>query len=602
MELSIGKAVSQQLTRHKDLAVRELLGAAMKKHHGGNLFAANEMYQQVLKMDASNVGAMHMLGLLASQVGQIDSALVFYSEALKIEKKQADIYADRGGAYLVLGKPAEAAIDFEAAIDLDRSNSDYFYNLALALQGLGKAEAAKSSYLKTIALSPNHALALNNLGGIYHAQNKFRKAIDSYTLAIECDALYSAPLNNRGVANHKLKRFQSAISDFQSSIRLNPRYCEAYNNLGVSLQRVGRLEEALSAYTKSIEIRPDYYEALNNRGTVLKELHQFEGALIDFDKAISSNTNYSPDALLNKSLLLLLLGKLKTGWKLYENRWDTVTYRKFKRNFKQPLWLGIESLKQKTILLHSEQGLGDTIQFCRFAPVIADLGANVVLEVQQELVELLKSVSGRVKVIEKGKELSHFDYHCPLMSLPFVLSTETNSIPRKLAYLKPNEKVIKKWESKLITLKKPLVGLVWQGGRQNSNDHNRSMDLCEMAASVPSKYGLISLQKEVAPKDKEYMSGLANMEHFGDDLSDFLDTAALAQQMEVIITVDTSVAHLAGAIGKSTCLLLPFMPDFRWLLVRKDSPWYPSIKIFRQTNARSWDEPLLEIQKYLNER
>lgn len=602
MEISVGNAVSQRLTRHKDLAVRELFKAAMEKHHGGNFLAANEMYQQVLKMDASNVGAIHMLGLLASQVGQIDCALVFYNEALKIEKKQADIYADRGGAYLALGKPNEAAMDFESAIDLDKSNGDHFYNLALALQGLGRVEAAQLSYLKTIALSPNHALALNNLGGIYHAQNKLQKAVDSYTLAIESDALYPAPLNNRGVAKHKLEKFQSAISDFRSSIILNPRYCEAYNNLGVSLQRIGQLEEALSAYTKSLEICPEYYEALNNRGTVLKELHQFEGALIDFDKAIETNTNYAPDAILNKSLLLLLLGNLKPGWKLYESRWDTVTHSKFKRNFSQPLWLGIESLNQKTILLHSEQGLGDTIQFCRFAPIISELGANVVLEVQPELTELLKSLPGKVKVLEKGAALPHFDYHCPLMSLPFALSTDINSIPRNVPYLKPSDKAIKKWRSKLGISKRPLVGLVWRGGKQNSNDHNRSMELLEIVTSVPPKYDLVSLQKDIFSEDKRSLSSLANIQQFGDELVNFLDTAALIQQLEVIITVDTSVAHLAGAMGKPTCLLVPYLPDFRWLLGRKDSPWYPNVKIFRQTNTRSWDAPLSKIREYLNER
>ena len=277
----------------------------------------------------------------------------------------------------------------------------------------------------------------------------------------------------------------------------------------------------------------------------------------------------------------------------YEWRWKLEKNKLDQRIISKPLWLGKDSLKGKTILLHSEQGLGDSIQFCRYASLVKNLGAKVLLEIPEHLTHLLKNLDGVDILIEKGNSLPSFDYHCPLMSLPIAFNTELNSVPNSDAYLKASEAKIEIW-SKLLGLKtKTRIGLVWSGNANHKNDRNRTISLQELVEILPTQLEFICLQKEIRINDKENLENSC-IKHYEKQIIDFSDTAALCHLMDLVICVDTSAAHLAGAMGKPTWILLPYVPDWRWLLDRDDSPWYNSVKLYRQNEDRAW-APVLEL-------
>ena len=296
----------------------------------------------------------------------------------------------------------------------------------------------------------------------------------------------------------------------------------------------------------------------------------------------------------------LLSGNFKNGWEDYEWRWKSEEISKTvgARNFSQPLWLGAESLKDKTILLYAEQGLGDTIQFCRYAQLVEERGAKVILEVQRPLVNLLKDLKGPSQIIAKGDTPTNFDYQCPLLSLPLAFKTELHTIPPTQSISTPQEK-ISEWQAKLGEKSKPRIGIVWSGSTEHKNDHNRSLTLSNLMPHLSPYVEYICLQKELRSIDKELLSKHPQIKYFGDTLEDFTDTAALCELMDVVISVDTSVAHLASTLGKPTWVLLPYSPDWRWLLDRNDSPWYPSVKLYRQEKIHDWHGVLEKVKSDL---
>ena len=303
---------------------------------------------------------------------------------------------------------------------------------------------------------------------------------------------------------------------------------------------------------------------------------------------------------------MLLDGQFAQGWQEYEWRWKkegTIKTAGF-RNFPQPLWLGAEPLRNKTILLYGEQGLGDTIQFCRYMSLVAKFGAKVILEVQRPLVKLLKNLEGVSHIIAKGDTVPAFDYQCPLLSLPLAFKTELNTIPPAAKNITSDNEKNSKWQSKLGGKSKPRVGLVWSGSTGHKNDHNRSLTLTELLPHLPSNVDYVCLQKELRDIDKVALEKNSHIQFYGDALEDFTDTAALCDLMDVVISVDTSVAHLAGTLRKPTWVLLPYSPDWRWLLDRDDSPWYPSAKLYRQEKIGNWNgvlEKLMrDLEKFVN--
>ncbi len=371
------------------------------------------------------------------------------------------------------------------------------------------------------------------------------------------------------------------------------------NNLGVYYFSIGQFENSVQSYEKAIALNPRYIEAYNNLGNACVALSNYEGALSCYDRSIALDPGYV-EAYWNKALALLQLGLFSEGWVLYESRWAKPSFQPIVRNFAQPIWDGSFSVVEKTLLLHAEQGLGDTLQFFRYVDMVQALGARLVVEVQAPLVPLLEGLEG-VTLVKQGDPLPPFECHCPLMSLPLAFQTTLSSIPSAVPYLKPSSEKERFWAEKLGPTLQLRVGLVWSGDPRHQNDKQRSMALSELMAALPPGFEYVSLQPEIRESDSQAFNDNDRFVHFGSELKDFSDTAALCAQMDVVVCVDTSVAHLSGALGKPTFLMLPYNPDWRWLLERTDSPWYPTMQLYRQAQLGNWHSVLQNLSSDLLE-
>jgi hypothetical protein len=357
----------------------------------------------------------------------------------------------------------------------------------------------------------------------------------------------------------------------------------------------------MACYDEALEMAPELAIVHNNRALVFGHHGQHEAALASFAKALALD----PDMHLarwNRALMRLRHGDLREGWRDYEVRWKTKSidvYRE-RSDFTQPLWLGDAPLDGKTILLHAEQGIGDTLQMCRYVAEVAKLGASIVLRVQSALPAVLAGLPGVVAILQKGDELPAFDYHCPMMSLPQAFKTTLDTIPAAQGYLQPDPVRVAQWQERLGARTKPRVGLVWSGSTVHKGDRQRSIALAEFATLLGADCEFISLHKEVRTADQAVLDGLPQVRFVGDQLHDMADTAALCSLMDLVISVDTSVAHLAGAIGTPTWILLPLEPDWRWLLERSDSPWYDVARLYRQQALGEWTPVLAAVRRDLD--
>ncbi len=495
------------------------------------------------------------------QNGQLAQAQAIYLDILKSQPKHFDAL-HLLGVIALHTKNYQSAVDLiDKAIETYPSNANAYYNRGNALKELKQLDAAVASYDQAIRLKPDYADAYYNRGGILK----------------------------------ELKQLDAAVASYDQVINLNPGYADAYYNRGNILKELKQLDAAVASYDQAIRLKPDYTDAYYNRGIALGELRQLDAAVANYDQVISLNPDYA-DAYWNKALVLLVNGDFEKGWEFYEWRWKRDAFSSPKRNFPQPLWLGVEALQNKTILLHSEQGLGDTLQFCRYAQLVAALGARVILEVERPLINLLRGMSCISELVEKGTTLPAFDYHCPLLSLPLAFKTNLNTVPASSGYLNSDKAKVENWQATLGAQTKLRVGIVWSGSTGHENDANRSLLLSDLIAYLPQDVEYVSLQKELRDVDKETLQANPRIKHFGSELKDFTDTAALCELMDIVISVDTSVAHLSGALGRPTWILLPYKPDWRWLLDGADSPWYSSVKLFRQDSSCNWDSALKSVK------
>jgi hypothetical protein len=327
-------------------------------------------------------------------------------------------------------------------------------------------------------------------------------------------------------------------------------------------------------------------------------LGRYDDALQSYQQASALKPDFA-NVQWNEGFCRLLLGDFAKGWEKYESRWQIEDICK-PRDFSQPRWSGDTDVQDKTILLYAEQGLGDTLQFCRYVELLADLGAKVFLEVPASLKTLLTSLRGVSGFISRGDDLTGIDYHCPLLSLPLACQTRLETIPANIPYLFSQPDKVQRWHDRLGQKTQPRVGVVWSGNSAHKNDRNRSLPLPELLTLRTADWQLISLQKELRGSDAALLAEQPVLQHYGEQLRDFSDTAALIELMDVVISVDTSVAHLAAAMGKPTWILLPYAPDWRWLLEREDSPWYPTVRLFRQTRHGDWHSVLERVTDELN--
>ena len=420
---------------------------------------------------------------------------------------------------------------------------------------------------------------------------------------------YAEAHSNRGNALHELKRFGEALASYDRALALRPDFSEAHSNRGNALQELRRFEEAVASYDRALALRGDLAEAHSNRGNALKELARFDEALASYEAALAVRPDFA-DAHFNEAMCRLLIGDLYRGWEKSEWRWETEQIRNGKRDLSQPLWLGSEEIAGKTILLHAEQGLGDTIQFGRYAPLVAARGARVILEVQRPLHGLMSTLSSTVHVASSGDPLPDFDFHCPLLSLPLAFATRLDTIPSATRYLSARDEQTRAWRERLGRHDKPRIGLAWAGNPRkelpgaNRIDGQRSIALDRLAPLFEvTACEFFSLQKGGEAVRQLRDSALRHqVTDLTDDLHDFSDTAALIENLDLVISVDTSVAHLAGALGKPFWLLNRYNTCWRWLLDREDSPWYPTARLFRQDTTREWEPVIRRVAVALQDR
>jgi len=379
---------------------------------------------------------------------------------------------------------------------------------------------------------------------------------------------------------------------------LQPDLAEVLSNRGITLHELNRYDEALASYDRALVLQPDYATALNNRGINLYDLKRYDEALASYQRALALRPDYA-EAHWNEALLRLLTGDYSHGWAKYEWRWKKESMAPVKRNFPQPVWLGGDAIDGKTILLHSEQGFGDTIQFCRYVPLVAARGAHVILEVERPLQQLMTTLAGATQVIAKGDPLPDFEVHCPLLSLPLAFGTRVETIPSGPPYLRAPAQSLMNWDTRLAPQRRPRIGLAWSGNAAHQSDRQRSISLRTLLPLLDTGATFVSVQKDVNAADAGVLTERGDILHFGDALGDFSDTAALISNLDLVISVDTSVAHLAGALGKPVWVLLAYAPDWRWLLDRDDSPWYPTARLFRQDASRAWDGVIVRVQQAL---
>ncbi len=572
-------------------------------HQQGRFADAERIYQEVLRQEPTYFEALHLLGVVALQTRKTRESVELITKAIQLNPNVAAAHTNLGSALIALTRFAEALPSFDSAIALKPDFAEAHNNRAAALNALKRYEQALASCDKAIALKPHYAEAYNNCAAALNALKRYEQALASCDKAIALKPNFPEAHNNRGNALNAMARHEDAIASYDNATVLAPNYAEAYNNRGNALYNIMRPEQALASYDKAIAIKPDYAEAHNNRGNALSYLKHCEAAIASYDKAASLTPDYV-EAHFNKSLLLLLMGRFEQGWRLYE-------WRKKKanpvatRHYPQPLWLGEESIAGKTILLYEEQGLGDTLQFCRYARLVADLGAQIILEVPPQLTRLLGSLSETMQIIKTGTQPPDFDYQCPLMSLPLAFKTDISNIPANTPYLKSDLEKSLSWKKTLGAKGKLRVGLVWSGGiRPNqpvSVNKRRNIPLAKLASLKHPNIEFYSLQKgqpgesELAELKRSNWSG-PDVLDFTSQLDDFSDTAALMDNLDLVLTVDTSTAHLAGALGKPVWILNRFDTCWRWLLDRTDSPWYPTAKLYRQQKAEDWENVVQRVK------
>ncbi len=446
--------------------------------------------------------------------------------------------------------------------------------------------------------NPNSVNALNNYGIVLTALKRHEEALARFEKALSIRSDHINARSNRADALARLKRQDEALAAYDEILVREPNHLHALNEAAAIEAKFGRPEAALVRYERALAVAPRTLELHVNKGTALRALNRFDEALKSFSAAAAIDPKRA-EPHYNASLVRLCLGEFKTGWKDYEWRWRKADWADSLRHLFAPLWLGKEPLAGKTVLLHAEQGFGDTLQFVRYVPLVARRGANVVLEVQPPLKKFLRCVDGAEQVIARGDALPDFDMHCPLLSLPLAFETEIATIPADISYLRPAQELVTKWKARTPNGGRLRVGICWAGSAMHLNDRSRSIPIERFARMLSvSGVDFVNLQKEVTAAQAAILNE-HGVTQLGQEFVDFADTAAVVSMLDLVITVDTSVAHLAGAMGKAVGMMVPFSPDWRWMLDRTDSPWYPTMRLFRQTGIGDWTGPVEQVRREL---
>jgi len=589
----------------------------------GQLQAALDDYDRAILLKPDYAYALCNRAVVLGRLGKLPEALASYDRALEIDPSDGLAWCNRGGLLLSLSRRDEALASFDAAI---ARRPDFFpahFSRAALLQERTDWASSLASYDRAIAINANDLASHYNRGQVLLELHRWEAALANYDRAITLDPNFHRAHAGRAQALHRLGQLTAALASYDRAIELGPGEATSYNNRGVVLQELGKLDEALADFDHALAVNPDYAKAHFNRGTVLQRREDPDAALASYERAISANSEYA-DAYVNRGVVLaskgllqeaissyqraihidpnlaeayydLALASLKSGdllrgWVNYEWRWRAKIGPVFseRRHFPEPCWLGEEPIAGKTMLLYGEQGMGDSLQFCRYVPLVAARGARVILEVPSPLVSLCATLDGVAQVVAYGTPLPDFDFQCPLMSLPLAFNTSLETIPTSLRYLAADTDKVASWQQRMGAKSKPQVGLAWSGMQAAGADRKRHVPLAVLTRFLPTDLRYVCLQTDVNEADRKTLAEHPEILFFDTELKGFNNTAALCDCMDLVLSVDTSIAHLSGALGRPTWVLLPFNADWRWLVDREDSPWYPTMRLYRQQSPGDW--------------
>ena len=550
-------------------------------------------FDTALRLKPDYATAYYNMGNSLRDLDRLEEAISAYNAAIRFKPDYADAHYNRGTALQKLGRLEEAIVAFNASIRLKPDYADAHYNRGTALQKLGHLEEAIVAFNASIRLKPDYADAHYSRGVALRSLDRLEEAISAYTASLSLKPDLAEAHADLGSVLHDLDRLEEAFVAFNTALHFKPDLAEAHCNLGAVLHDLGRLEDAIVACNTALHFKPDLAEAHCNLGGVLDDLGRLEDAITAYNIAL----HFKPDlakAHFNRGLALLSSGDLSNGWTEYEWRLRGGAKGLKPHGFSEPQWQG-EALNGRTILLHAEQGLGDTIQFCRYATLVAARGGRVILQTPRALLRLLSGLPGVERLIATGEPLPAYDFHCPLMSLPHIFGTSLATIPAPLSYIQVEEVLRSKWQSRLSPTAGRRVGLVWAGNPKYKKDRDRSLPFAALAPlwNIP---GIRWYSLQVGGRRANLDAAPPGIiEDLSPALDDFAETAAAISQLDLVLTSDTSVAHLAGALGRPTWVMLSFAPDWRWLTKREDSPWYPSVRLFRQTERGEWGNVIQSV-------
>jgi len=562
----------------------------------GRIEDALASHERALQVRPDYPKALNNMGHVLRQLGRRQEAVASIRQALTLQPDFARGWNNLGALQREIGQLEAALVSLERARQLDPTQAGVFDNLGNVLRDLGRSAEALASYQQALERAPHNPSIWSNRASALWDLGRYPEALDSCERALALEPTHIGAWLNRANALRDLKQPQAALQSCLEALRLAPYNATAWLNRGNAYLDLGMPQDALDSYDTAARHGEASATLLSNRGLALQWLGRYQEALTAFDDAEHVQPNYA-QARWYASLCRLLLGDFARGWAQYEARWQVPDLYE-PRQYAAPVWLGQLPLDGRTILLHAEQGLGDTLQFCRYAPLLEQRGAHVILAVQASLTGVLQTLAPTVQVIALDQPLPPHDYRCPLMSLPLALGTELATIPAAVPYLHADPARVAAWRARLAPYPRPWIALIWSGNPKHRNDSRRSIPLVEFASCWTTQATWICAQNEVRAEDRDALvqSGMLD---FSSDLSDFTETAALLTCVDRVVSVDTSAAHLAGALGRPTTLLLPQPPDFRWLLERSDSPWYPSMHLARQTIPGSWREVIAELAQSL---
>jgi tetratricopeptide (TPR) repeat protein len=593
------KSLQSKNRLHQD--THKLFNNALKIHQAGRLVDAEPLYRQILKAEPNHVDALHALGVLARQTGRPDVAVDLIRKAISLKSDAPLFYNNLGTALQDQKKLEEALAQYDHAIALRPDYAGAYVNIGNVYTEQGRLDDAIEQYRRAISLNAKFAEAYNSLGAALKAQNKLDEALIQYkqALAIRPDYL-EACLNIGNVLKEQWK-LDDAAKYYERAISLSPNFAEAHNGLGTVLMAQGRLSDAVASYERALALKPNYAEARSNLGSALADQGNLEAAAEQGRLAMGLNSN-DADAHYNYSITCLVSGNFEEGWRHFEWRWKRKDVPQHRYN--KPLWDG-DPLNGKTLLLHCEQGLGDSIQFIRYAAMIDKNGGRIVMACPIALMRLFKDIDGIDGIFPAKQAPPDYDFQAPLMSLPGLMKTRLETIPASVPYLCAEQESAAAWKRRLKDFPGLKIGVVWRGNPNHKNDHNRSMKPADFSAFLEIEgISVVNLQKDARDNEITALNIMGPFLDAAPDLQDFADTAALIANLDLVISVDTSVCHLAGALGIPVWTLIPHAPDWRWLMTREDSPWYPSMRLFRQPKIGDWRSVVkklgIEIEQLLH--